>query len=468
MIYRWMNMERELKAIKIIHDLKSRIFYHIVAEYFRFIGVFVCEEIPEYPINKTKQDDTQFILDLTEKESSIDINKPRYWINPKEYGLQELTLEKTVLENKKEYLETVFDKVFHEFENMNWIFSRQMANELLQIFLDNYQVIASCNLQFYRMDTDIHIETISIFESVINALKEKQDIFCTQDESNTIRDSLISKRFSYIYQYALLYCKQKINLAYYFLKEGKSDIDTENIKSEYAISDLVNKCKALLKEYPEEANLHVLMGLITDHADDRYDLPIAAYSYALKLIGQQPYASHIYYWLGKAKEREKSDLYGIKEAYAKAYLLQNKYRNIYKVGIMFEQEQNYVQFKDILLSAKAILQNYIDNGICLDPLEIEYYCKICILLCLRLREYFNEIDQTIEIGNEIMKFFHDILENVDQGGSKYFKTFYGTEAAKYQEISLKRVSMQRVYEELAIAYLIKGDTDKSEKYREMY
>lgn len=57
---------------------------------------------------------------------------------------------------------------------------------------------------------------------------------------------MISKRFSYIYQYALLYCKQKINLAYYFLKEGKSDIDTENIKSEYTTSDLVNKCKALL------------------------------------------------------------------------------------------------------------------------------------------------------------------------------------------------------------------------------
>ena len=52
-----------LRAIKIIHDRKNRVLYNIIAEFFRFIGVFVLESTQEYD---TKTDDAQFVIYLAE------------------------------------------------------------------------------------------------------------------------------------------------------------------------------------------------------------------------------------------------------------------------------------------------------------------------------------------------------------------------------------------------------------------
>lgn len=72
-----------LRAIKIIHDRKNRVLYNIVAEFFRFIGVFVLEDTLGYLSEDSKTDDTQFVIYLTEDEidtSPIPNEKPYYTI----------------------------------------------------------------------------------------------------------------------------------------------------------------------------------------------------------------------------------------------------------------------------------------------------------------------------------------------------------------------------------------------------
>lgn len=60
-----------LHAIKIIHDRKNRGLYNIIAEFFRFIGVFVLEDAPGYLNDTQKTDDTQFNIYLADNEKKL-------------------------------------------------------------------------------------------------------------------------------------------------------------------------------------------------------------------------------------------------------------------------------------------------------------------------------------------------------------------------------------------------------------
>ena len=60
-----------LRVIKIIHDRKNRGLYNVIAEFFRFIGVFVLEDAPGYLNDTQKIDDTQFDIYLYENETDL-------------------------------------------------------------------------------------------------------------------------------------------------------------------------------------------------------------------------------------------------------------------------------------------------------------------------------------------------------------------------------------------------------------
>ena len=86
----------------------------------------------------------------------------------------------------------------------------------------------------------------------------------------------------------------------------------------------------------------------------------------------------------KNKEKNKENIYEAKRAYAKAYLLQKKYRNTYKVAVMYEKENNWPRFFEYLKKCKAELEkvfvvsyndedydNLFNSGGKLYPLQLE-------------------------------------------------------------------------------------------------
>lgn len=472
-----------LRAIKIVHDRKNRVLYNIIAEFFRFIGVFVLEGAPEYLSADAKTDDTQFVIYLTEDEkdvSSISNEKPYYTINKEKLNngnISNLTLEKPILVKAQADLNKLFMAILKKIQNSGIIVPMNTLTKMLTIYLNANVVIAASNLQYYRIVSDMHKESRNIF---LNAVKGLESLCANNAFQNTIvaeNGEEERMRAGFHYYYSLLYCKYKVNLACWFWKNGEYNhrrgdgvlCDSNGFRREvqlvYKVFDLVEEGKERIAAYPQEPNLYVLLGLITERASDGYLISVEAYTRALQTIGKQPYASHVYYWLGWIHERNGGNISEAKRAYANAYLVQKKYRNIYKVAVMYEQENNWSRFFEYLDKCKSELEELCTQNIRLDPLEIEYYCKVCLLLCIRSWQYLNDADAAIQYGEGLLTFYktHIVRDALGE-----FKSFYGRAYGYFQEESENRISLRRIYETLTEAYCEKGDMEKSEFYRMQY
>lgn len=198
----------------------------------------------------------------------------------------------------------------------------------------------------------MHEKSKNIFQDAVKELNALYNV-----TNGVVREDTAQAEFHYYY--SLLYCKYKVNLACWFIKNGEYNrrrgdgelCDANGFRREvqlqYKVFDLVEGCRKLLAKYPQEPNLYVLLGLITERASDGYSICVDAYTRALQSIGEQPYASHVYYWLGWVHEKYKENIFEAKRAYSKAYLLQKKYRNTYKVAVMYEKENNWPRFLNI-------------------------------------------------------------------------------------------------------------------------
>lgn len=465
------HIMKKLRIIKIIHDRKNRVLYNIIAEFFRFIGVFVLEDAPGYLSETQKKDDTQFIICLTENElnlSSISNEKPYYSIvvnkgKLNNENISNLTLQKTALGNAQIDLEMLILSIFQKIQNSGITVPMDTITSLLTIYLNANIVIAASNLQYYRIVSAMHKESREIF---LNAVKELDSLW---------KNKRTQKGFHYYY--SLLYCKYKVNLACWFWKNGEYNrqrgdgemCDENGFRREvnlvFKVYDLVEECKRLIMIYPQEPNLYVLLGLITERASDGYSIAVEAYTHALQTIGEQPYASHVFYWLGWVHERNEGNLLDVKRAYANAYLLQKKYRNIYKVAVMYEQENKWSRFFEYLVKCKTELEKLYNQNVKLDPLEIEYYCKVCLLLCIRSWQYLNDADAAIRYGEELLEFIKTHIVEDEKGE---FRSLYGDEYSKYQEESKNRIGLKQIHETLTEAYRENGDMENSEFHRMQY
>ena len=306
-----------LHAIKIIHDRKNRGLYNIIAEFFRFIGVFVLEDAPGYLNDTQKTDDTQFNIYLADNEkklSSMLNGKKQYSIifnNQKlNSEINNLTLEKSVLDAANVDLKELFKSIFEEIQKSGIIVPSNVIGDLLPIYLNANIVIAASNLQYYRIVSVMHEKSKNIFQDAVEELNALYNV-----TNGVAKEDIAQAEFHY--HYSLLYCKYKVNLACWFMKNGEYNrrrgdgelCDANGFRREvqlqYKVFDLVEECRKLLAKYPQEPNLYVLLGLITERASDGYSICVDAYTRALQSIGEQPYASHVYYWLGRVHEKYK-------------------------------------------------------------------------------------------------------------------------------------------------------------------
>lgn len=466
-----------LRVIKIKHDRKNRVLYNTIAEFFRFIGVFVLEDAPGYLNDTQIIDDTQFSIYLYENETnllSVLEEKPYYSIivnNQKlNTRINNLALQETVFYNAKADLKELFESIFNEIQKSGITIPSNVLRDLLPIYLNTNIVIAASNLQYYRIVSVMHKKSKNIFQKAVEELNALSNVAdgLTREEAD---------QAEFHYYYSLLYCKYKVNLACWFWKNGEynhrrgdGELCDANgfrreVRLEYKVFDLVEECKKLLMRYPQKANLYVLLGLITERASDGYSISVDAYTRALESVGDQPYVSHVYYWLGWVHERYQENIYEAKRAYAKAYLLQKKYRNTYKVAVMYEQEKNWPRFFEYLLKCKEDIDALLKKNIQLDPLELEYYCKVCLLLCMRSWQYLNDADAAIQYGEEVLNFFEAHIKNDELGE---FQRLYGNVYTFYQKESQDRISFKHVHETLTEAYRAKDDMVNSELHRVQY
>lgn len=477
-------------AITLSHDGRHRTLVQLVIHFFKFVGLLALEDGPGDKFDRTNndlykkdtpagQEPTNVLPGVTEfsfvLDGSVSTRKAHRILLVDYPSLTCLTLDGVQLgqEEVRKEVTGLFRELFGMIQEKMPDYPVDMVMELLDVYMDTCAIVAFTNLQYYPGISILHKRTKEILLDTVvglESLKDRYPFLCSSDPDG------ISSAESWAYvtfHFAVLYCKQKTNLVCWFLKDGEYNMRRgdgklcnkngflREVKLKYRVSELFRDCKKLIEQYPQNANLYVLMGMVTERASDGYQVAADAYQQALGMIGNRPYASHIYYSLSQLHERNKN-LPEAKKTYASAYLIGENYRNIYKVAVMFEREKNYGRFHEYLVMCCESLAAEENR---MDPLEMEYYCKACILLCVRSFQYRNDADTAIQYGEEALRFFREHIQDDAYGE---FMELYGNAMADYQAESQERISFRMVYETLAVAYKMNDDMEKSEEYRKKY
>lgn len=438
-------MNKELVAIKILHNSNNRIIFNLYAELFRLIGIYVGEgTIQDYSIDEANRDLEEFQLFLGIYEETIpdlkkfgNIGQQYVWIDSYNKVYKDISLgdaklgSDTIKENVKQDLSRIFEGKNIEF--YNFLISK---NGILDIYLEQNVLKAACQLQFYRLKDKINKNAQEIFSEAAVQLES-----LTNNSQLDVYDKYRS--------YALLYCKQKTNLATFYQKDAVEKYNVERLK---------DQCGELINKFPTFSNLYVLMGMICEHTENTKINAMNAYRVAISIIGDKSYASHVYYWLGVLCENYSNNLPVAESFYKKSVELRPKYRNVYKVGSMLRSRKEFdgaiSEFNKCLRLIEK-QQDYV-----LDPLEIEYYYKttalICMICVLELKDYLTGIDY----GNRALDFYDKNLEHDKSGNFDYY---YRDNSYSYREVSMKRIKTKKVSTALAIAYREIGNIQKSEE-----
>jgi len=422
-------MVYDLKAIKILHDVTNRMVYNLVSEFFRLAGYYIGEGIvDEYDREEYRKDGDciqLFLCISVEKRDICDFleqNSLYLHIDPTEYEKEE----------KVPFLIQLLGRVEEVLCTASVQFPERLLKEMAEIYVENDLCRASYNMQYYRMRSEIHQFSFNAYKSALSALERLQP---GQGEEVYLG-------------YAKLYCKQKINLSCYYQDEKAV---------QYSVEKLEQECIGFIEKYPQFSNAKVLLGMIYEIFHYSIKKAINAYLAALDMEGKNCYAAHIYYWIGKLYEMYRSGHDEAKKAYTKAYDFKKKYRNIYKMAMMADAEEEYENafryFKECLDMLKPRMDSFMD------PLEMEYYFKICVLACYNCCVRREDYQQAIRYGEEAIAFYENYVEN-----TSIFAVIYGEDAEKYRELTKKRMKKKKIYQYLAIAYRETGDMEKSESY----
>lgn len=404
----------DLESILLSYKNEYRIEYQYYAEFFRLIGVYVCEDVIF-----DDDDEIDCAYQIRDFSAFYRVDGRMNFSDP---------------DDRKSKLEDVLKVAFGIPKLLEW------QEDLIDVYEEFRLMQASVTLQYYRMKAAKVSESGTCFDKAADALVD-----------------LIETKSQYAYEkhvrYAKLYCKQKANLAKHLCHEPII----------YYVNGLAVEGLALIKQFEDFSNVWVLLGLIYEISKDFVRDAIDAYQRALEAVGDKPYASSIFYWRGRKCE-EYVSLQPLKdESYEKAYHLVQKYRNIYKVARYHydkgEQEKGFEYFQKCIRKIGR-------KGNYLDPLEQEYYFKVHILLssmCLKQNKFYNAIiyaKKAIELRDGIA----DGLKRENSYTEFYYKIY--DEPQNYIELTLERMGTRQAYQYLATACQACGMLEEAEEYWE--
>lgn len=432
---------KKLRKIRIIHDIKNRIDFLFFAEFFRMCGVYV----GEYIYDKTHQNKEINIEDfLGIEDYDVDLyvgnetkkNMPVGILPEKTiyYSDVQINIFKAPIQIFKQTVQEqqiTLSAVINEIRILGD--EAGVFNALGTIYVLNNLMMHLANQQYYRkMDIDIHDDAIKAFSNAYNDI--------SNINSTNVR-----------YQYAQIYCANKANLA----------CSNRHYSMKYKIDDLVLCCQDIMKKEPDFFNVWALIGLVYEQAPECGRQAVNAFFQALKEESIGSYVSHIYYFMGKRYEPYTANREDMIKCFKMAYQSKPRYRNLYKLAIIDYQDKKY---KDSLVKFEEI-KGYLEEKRkrqYLDPLEVEYFYKICSMACYICYKCLEEYKEAIEWGLEACK----IYEDLNNSYGNYYSDFYSKGYKKFIGISKSRMKVDKVYFYLAVSYREIGNGEEADKYWE--
>ena len=308
------------KAVRIIHNILTRIDFSFLAEFFRLAGIYVVEcidnEDDESPYQNNencfditidtcgseKAFDYGPSLNFEEIKNKIDIEKNiRHWSDDNQVKALETVLEQTAL------------LLGETPPGTSW-------KTLIQKYVFYDIMLHSLNLQYYfKKESYVIINSEMVFYALQHEIQQLLETGYWGGEE---------KRYL---EYAQIYCQVKSNAARKFM--GQS--------FEFPTEELADECRACINRYPDFSNLKVLLGLCYEHDPFYAPIAIRAFAIALEEEDEYCYASHIYYWIGRQYEAYQANWGDAVQNYQLSYERKHKYKNKYKLAIADRVEGNY-------------------------------------------------------------------------------------------------------------------------------
>lgn len=488
------------KSVKIVHDVMNRIDFAYLAEFFRFLGIFVCEDIlVEQAEDKTEieENTVQSVCicagtgEMGERKAAFlkekltdglyELIEPLY--KERVAALPENTIflyddEKiNILSHLKQDEESGRAGRLHclDMESQKAVLGKLMEcisdqlhqgqaeklelknlKDLIEIFVEEELWFHSLNLQYYAKQKS-HAAAAAK-EAFLRAHGKVQDSR-KRRESGDLKDGI-----QYMYDYASLWCETKTNAAcdychgiIYFLRER-----------------IEERCEALCRKYPDFSNAKVLLGLCYTPFRDSDNEAIRAFNAALQGIRKECFASSVYYWIGKCFETYPNHHEETKKVYLLANGCRRKFRTTFKLAVLARDEANYEEA--IKLFREIIDKLHIKESLSLvDPLEVEYLFKVYTQLAYI---YFKQkdYDNAIEAGQCVIKIAEKYVEPRGCGNAAedFFDFFYNNTAAQgqeecvseaYRSITRNRLDVGTAYKIIAESYAGLMEPDKAKEYR---
>lgn len=421
---------KEFSIAVLKYNNADRLTYQVCAEFLRLSGIWIWEQL-------TAIENSISEIDL-ENEPDIfvyDISELRNQIRKEKYLVYDVTIQKNIITG-----------LGMAWRDKGFILE---VNKILEVFLKYNLFTASLTLQYFRKENNYLVEKAGkYFEE---AAKEFDEILK--------REKVKPKHL----WYAKLYCWQKANLA--------ADLCDNQIPM--FVDVLSDECDALLDQYKNFHNVHVLIGMVNDIVSDEVEKSINEYNMAANRMSRDngityPILASIYYWIGKRCEGYNTAVSIMKKAYDMAYKASKyKYRIIYKKAIMSiydEQYEKAVRYFEECIECLNKKNNYWD------PLEQEYYFKTKIQIAYYRLIKFKEPESCIINLNDAF----ELYDKLEQGRKSDLKNVYtaiywdifGEEKDAYLDEELKRMNRNQAYIYYAKACEDLNEFDEAQKWWE--
>lgn len=437
-----------LKAIRIIHNILTRIDFCFLAEFFRFAGIYVVECI-EGDEDASPYQDTPGCYDATIDTCGSEKSAEGRCIDFKYIKYKLIRTDKSVIKKVRnfengedkskpvvmsihlwrgELQKKILEDIINDIYKIISIDSGAAWKSIIDAYVDNELTLHSMNLQYYAKKPSFAVENAQRA-----FYKAYRDLSKSEGEINT----------KYI-DYAKLYSMVKVNATCKYMKQ----------EYVFPIEELSEKCKQCIHRYPDFSNMKVLLGLCYEYEPKYAPWAIEAFDLALQSENTFCYSSHIFYWLGKQSERFKKEKSNRVIYYKESYEKKHKYRNMYKLAQLARERGDYEEainwFQKIINKLKPKFAYKFA-----DPLEMVYLFKSYAMIAII---YFHDLENylsAMEYGEYLINSYNAFVDE-----SAFYSEFYGDRAGEYIALTKSRFELNRVRSILYYSYQYLGLDEK--------
>ncbi len=467
---------KTFRSVKISYDIIYRIDYCYLAELFRMMGIFVCEDIlvetndsdagsgteastnysahigifrslqktdsacvSQIPQSKEDQDQIKNLPNVCTRLYDLDMFDRQAGDGTGDCSARMLYC--AAITEQKSALEKLLKAVLVKAVGTEQYDKNGVAGlkPLVEVFVENKIWFHSMNLQYYpKRRSDVIGEAKDAFLQAHDRIKH-----ILEDQREAYR---------HLYQYAMLWCEVKVNLACSYQNEILF----------FFTEKLAERCRNLCAEYPDFDNARVLLGLCYEPSPNSANEALWAFDEALKAIQSECFSASVYYWIGKRYEVYPNRKEEAETAYRLANQCKPKFRTNFKLAVIARGKEDYDEALKLFSEIPEKLQAKLKVKFT-DPLELEYLFKVYTQQCYIYYQKGLYLD-AIRVGTEAAQVFEKYI-----GESVFFDRFYGTKGEKdsryYRGLLKARLNPETVYRLLTDSCKRMLMEEKAKEYR---